>query len=281
MTTLISWVSYSKTGSEPDTPAALYLVSDSRISWGPSSMRWDAGRKVFAPISRPHMFGYFGAVLLPALALGQIVDLINQGALSDDDDQLAFEVESLLALSASRQSNAPLGDFTIVHAYRRGSGRNTRFVVRCLAYKSGSSSWKYSHVFVPTDTDVVVELGSGAAASRLNRKAWDASDSGGLSRAVFSAFVDALRSQKDRFTGGEPQGVAIYKNGAPKLLGFSDRGRLFLNGLQIQPALNSQGIEWIDKLFQRVDPATGKAKQGTRRFGRPTSLSKSAASNEV
>lgn len=236
---------------------------------------------MFAPLSRPHMFGYFGAVLLPALALGQIVDLINQGLLSADDDQLAEEVQALLALSASRQNNAPLGDFTIVHAYRRASGKAARFAVRCLTYRSATSTWKYADANVPTDTDVVLELGSGAAASRLNRKGWDASDSGGLSRAVFSAFVDALRSGTDRFTGGEPQGAAIYKNGAPKILGFSHSKQLFVGGLEIQPALSTQGVEWIDELFQRVDPATGKAKQGSRRFGRPASLAKSPTFDEV
>ena len=72
MTTLQSWVSYSDTGEKPHLPRAVYIASDSRITWGAAHRRWEAGRKVFAAKEYPHLFGYCGDVILPALLIGQI-----------------------------------------------------------------------------------------------------------------------------------------------------------------------------------------------------------------
>jgi hypothetical protein len=58
MTTLIAWVAFTDTGEHPELPRAVYMASDSRITWGSSGRRWDAGRKLFSPHEQPHLFGH-------------------------------------------------------------------------------------------------------------------------------------------------------------------------------------------------------------------------------
>jgi len=82
MTTVIAWISYSDTGESPDLPRAMYMASDSRITWGSRVRRWDAGRKIFSPFKEPHIFEYWGDVVFPSLVLGQLVSAIDHGILA-------------------------------------------------------------------------------------------------------------------------------------------------------------------------------------------------------
>jgi hypothetical protein len=79
MTTLFSWLSVDNRG-----PSSIYIVSDSRITWGSSGKRWDSGRKVFATKSAD-IFGYCGEVLFPSLVLSQLGDLIDRDILWSSD----------------------------------------------------------------------------------------------------------------------------------------------------------------------------------------------------
>ena len=83
MTTLLSWVSFSDAGTSPDKPRAVYLASDSRITWDTADHRWDSGRKIFAPTTAPHLFGFVGDVVLPGLILGQVSAAIEARILID------------------------------------------------------------------------------------------------------------------------------------------------------------------------------------------------------
>lgn len=61
-------------------PASIYIVSDSRISWGEKA-KFDNGRKVFGCKNSPDIFGYCGDVLFPSIVLNQIADIADQGLL--------------------------------------------------------------------------------------------------------------------------------------------------------------------------------------------------------
>jgi len=87
MTTLIAWIVYSATGERPELPRAIYVASDSRITWGSQARRWDAGRKVFNPSKAPHIFGYCGDVVFPSLVLGQVISAI--------DNNIMFEARTV------------------------------------------------------------------------------------------------------------------------------------------------------------------------------------------
>ena len=108
MTTLIGWISY-----DPRAPAALHMASDSRITWGASHRRWDAGRKLFACAASPDLFGYSGDVLYASMVLGQIVAAADAGLLFGVDgdpaarhkaQRLPFAAPRYLALTGSYPS---------------------------------------------------------------------------------------------------------------------------------------------------------------------------------
>lgn len=75
MTSVVVWA-----GVDARAVASVYIGTDSLISWGNVST-WDQGRKTFACVSQPHIFGYWGDVLFPALALPLIAERIDNQVL--------------------------------------------------------------------------------------------------------------------------------------------------------------------------------------------------------
>src|SRR5436309_1944374 len=116
MTTLISWIAVDQ-----HAPSALYLASDSRISWGSQRARWDAGRKLFLCRKYPEIFGYAGDVVFPSLVIGQVADACDAGLLFTDydgADQRHKKVVGAIRMSFTRRHNAPNADFSILHGSR-------------------------------------------------------------------------------------------------------------------------------------------------------------------
>jgi len=272
MTTVLAWISYSDTGERPDLPRAIYVASDSRITWGSQAHRWDAGRKIFAPIKEPHLFGYCGDVVFPSLVLGQLVSAIDQEILFSSEasgaEKNAVILESIKT-SHHRRHNVREQDFTIVHVYRTQDWPSTKFACWAIRYEASNGQWHCCELPLPSKTGTVVALGSGANAARSHADRWAGSDVGGTSRAIFSAFCEAIMSGDDRLSGGMPQISSLYTVGPPRPLGFTERGLLFLHGLQLEPGGAVANVEWRDRLFQRVDPTTMRPLEGARRFARP------------
>jgi hypothetical protein len=272
MTTLLVWVSYTTTGERSDLPRSMYMASDSRITWGSEARRWDAGRKIFAPVKEPHLFGYCGDVVFPSLVLGQLVSAIDQGILFHPDASAVEKNASVLAsikTSHSRRHNVAEQDFEIVHVYRPQDWPSTEFSCWIISYTAKNGQWHCREPLLPSTTGVIISLGSGANAARAYADRWAQSDVGGTSRAIFSAFCDAVMSADDRLTGGVPQILGLYTQGPPRPLGFSERGLLFLHGLQLELSATIANVEWRDRLFQRIDPMTSQPLDGARRFARP------------
>ena len=57
-----------------------YMRQTTAGRWG-NSYQWDQGA-VFACRTQPHIFGYWGEVLFPALSLPVLVDRIDDGPLA-------------------------------------------------------------------------------------------------------------------------------------------------------------------------------------------------------
>lgn len=255
MTTLISWISV-----DSRRPSAIYVVTDSRITWGSQVRRWDSGRKVFAAPT-PDVFGYCGDVLFPSLVLGQIVDLVTRGILwtgdTDPNDRHAVLVE-YLRTAFQRRQNAPNQAFTVVHAARQGSGLGGDFLAWRTDYVPGPRGW--TDVRVDTarhdNSHLVLTLGSGSEPLNQEIEKWRVTPQGGTARSLFSAFCDALETGADPLTGGVPQIVSIDRKSPGKVLGFVADGQRYVHGLPIaySPALES--LEWVDRLFNRMSPAT-------------------------
>lgn len=264
MTTLISWISVDSRG-----PSAIYVVTDSRITWGSQARRWDSGRKVFAAPTAD-VFGYCGDVLFPSLVLGQVVDLVTRGLLwtedTDPTDRHAVLVEYLRTAFA-RRHNAPDQAFTVVHAARRGSGIGSDFLVWRTDYMPGAHGWRDMQLDTEAKghSHVVVTLGSGSAPLKQEIENWRVSPQGGTARSLFSAFCDALQTGADPLTGGVPQIVSVDRKSKGKVLGFIADGQRYLHGLPIDYSPAQESIEWVDRLFNRMSPATLERLSGAQR----------------
>jgi len=272
MTTLASWVTYSKTGEKPELPRAIYIVSDSRITWGSESVRWDAGRKVFNSQKKPHVFGYCGAVVFPSLVLGQIITAIDNEILFESEqtpDEKHERIFRAIRTSHKKSHNNPTMDFTIVHACRSHSWPHTEFLFWQISYKAKTNEWLSNKVDLPHETGIIVSLGSGAPSAENHGRNWQNSNVGGTSRSFFSAFCDSISSGDDKLSGGTPQLGALYTKLPAKSIGIIKDDCYFLHGMEIQPNPMLSNISWKDELFRDVDPCTNKLKQGARPFEKP------------
>lgn len=264
MTTLISWLSVDSRG-----PSAIYVVADSRITWGSQTRRWDSGRKVFAA-STSDVFGYCGDVLFPSLVLGQVIDLVTRGLLWTDDtdpDERHVVLVEYLRTAFARRQNAPDQGFTVVHAARRGAGMKSEFLVWRTDYVPGARGWTDTplHTAEHGRSHVVVTLGSGSEPLNREIENWRVSPQGGTARSLFSAFCDALEVGADPLTGGVPQIVSIDRKSRGKALGFVADGQRYIHGSPIGYSAAQESIEWVDRLFNRMSPASLARLSGAQR----------------
>ncbi len=272
MTTLIAWIAFTDTGKRPELPRAVYMASDSRITWGSSGHRWDAGRKLFSPHEQPHLFGYCGDVVFPSLVLGQISSAIDQGILLDPSasadmkHQVIFES---IKASYDRRHNVREQDFSIVHMLRHGVWPTTAFSGWVIKYRTKTCDWTSEELTIPTKTSLLIALGSGEGKARVHTRMWNDSDAGGTSRAIFSAFCEAISARGNELSGGPPQLSGLYTKQPPKTFGIIRNGGPFLHGLPLKREMALSNIEWRDELFQTIDPTTMSAAKGARRFARP------------
>jgi hypothetical protein len=266
MTTLIAWVSVDGIG-----PSAAYLASDSRITWGPNR-RWDSGRKLFASSTSPDLFGYSGEAFFPSQALSQALDLADRSILwspltRPDDRHIALL--RFLQTAYRRRHNAPEFDFSIVHA-ARGEGRE--FQIWRIDYSGSRRTWDDIPIDmspVATHSNLLLALGSGANNFMVDMRRWKDSAQGNTSRAIFSAFCDALKAGRDPLSGGEPQIVGLTLRGAGQIFGFCTEDEAYLFGSPVAQGDVLSSLEWRDALFQRIDPTTLKLVEGAQRQVRP------------
>lgn len=272
MTTLVSWITYSTTGEKPELPRAIYIASDSRITWGSESLRWDAGRKVFNSREQPHIFGYCGDVVFPSLVLGQIVTAIDNEILFENDrtpDHKHERIFESIKNSYQQGHNHPITDFSIIHAYRSATWPNTDFFFWHISYKAQTHEWFSKKLPLPEKTGIIISLGSGALSAKSHEARWTKSNVGGTSRSFFSAFCDAIASGDDKLSGGAAQLCALYPKPMPKSIGVIKDNRYFLHGMEVYPGPMLSNIEWKDELFRDINPETNMLKEGARHFVRP------------
>ncbi|NTG32637.1 hypothetical protein G6K91_00015 [Agrobacterium rhizogenes] len=266
MTTLISWISFDHRKF-----AAAYVASDSRITWDVAGKkRWDAGRKVFPSKRFPDVFGYAGDVLFPALALSQIVEAIDAGAMFAPDAtpwQRHETIFSALQDSFQRRHQAVDSDFSILHLARSDQDGGPSVHAWCIEYNVGSQKWLDRILHVPSSTGVIARLGSGADAARDYDWRWNRDEP--LSRAIFSSFYDAIASGEDALSGGAPQLAGFYPQKAARPFVVQFDNEIFLNGLPLKQLPDGAQLEARDRLFHRIDPSTGKLVVGAQVHARP------------
>lgn len=256
MTSFLAWV-----GVDSRWPASLYLASDSRISWsaaGSPPRKWDFGRKVFASVRGPHLFGYVGDVTFASLVLSQLTSTADAGVAFDPSagaDRRFASVERTVRTAFDGLPVSEQRDFSVVYATRDGEGTKCAFSLWALHW-SKRRSWYAEQIGMPSVSSSLIVLGSGESYVQRWQDRWRVSSQGDTSRAVFSGFCDALRAGADPLSGGPPQVVGLYRIGHGKTLGIVTASGPHIFGLPVDTGTADalEGVKWHNEAFERVTP---------------------------
>lgn len=255
-------------------PCGLYFITDSRITWGSSDHRWDAGQKTFASRRFPDVFGYCGDAYFPPMMLRQVVDQLDAGLIClDNTPPERHRIAIARALEVAMQGvvgRPPMLPFTIYHGAREGDGMSASFRLWQMRYSPGNGSWSTAEC--PIDTDhsyLVTHDGSGSNVIRRRETDWKKTEAAGTSRSAVWAFCEALQSGQDPLSGGPPQLVGLWRTGAGKTFGFFWHGKPYLAGMQVQASASPEEIKWFNHLFERCDGATGKRLKSAQKHVKP------------
>ena len=267
MTSLISWI-----GVDSRAPSSIYLASDSRITWG-NKGTWDNARKVFGSTNYPELLGYCGDVLFPSQALGQLIDLIDLG-LFDDNDTPEDKWSAIVDILQKSYEDYPTdhrNPFTIVYCTRKGSGMTLSLHMFMVSWSATGWS-RYEPIDLPTHSGIIRIFGSGESVVKKYYNRWNATGVKRTSRCVFGAFCDAIRSGEDKFTGGGPQLVGVYRQEAAKSIGVIYEGNRYLHGLPVCESASLDAVEWRNDIFEVCDWRTMKRLPEAQRHARPREL---------
>lgn len=265
MTSLAAWVAVDARGT-----SALYLVSDSRLTWAPTGLEWSLGRKLFASKTTSDIFGYCGDVMFPSLVLGQLESLLNSSVLFASREPPNERHEVIVRMIQSSLESYPAtrrADFSIIHGAREHAGLQSLFHLWKLDW-SAQLGWADTGVDLPNESRVALALGSGAGAFVEWEKRWQR-PLGRVSRAVFGAFCDALESGADPKTGGAPQLVRLYRDGPGSVVGVISEGQRFIYGISVPPGEGVHSVEWRNTQFERCDANTMAILESAQRQPRP------------
>jgi hypothetical protein len=251
---------------------SLYIASDSRITWG-KAYTWDQGRKIFVSSSFPHIFGYWGDVLFPALALPVLIDRVDRGLLKEGDSGWQENIEQAVRRLWSNYPVPERRDLGVVHGFRSGDGTKCTFKFAILTYEALTDTWDTRVVPMPSMSSILHIAGSGSQSVRRAHKLWQASGAMGTSRAVFSAFCESICSGIDQKTGGPAQLAGLYRIGSGRLFGFVRNNQRYFAGATLIGGEHAESVEWRNDLFERVDGVTKLRIQGAQKHRKRTNNS--------
>ncbi|WP_343973734.1 hypothetical protein [Kribbella koreensis] len=251
MTTIVAWA-----GVDQRKVASVYIASDSRISWG--SHQWNQGRKTFAATGTPHIFGYWGDVLFPSIALPTVLDELEAGVIRPRGSAFG-EIGSSIRRLWNDYPKQEQRDLGIIMATRRRDAMMSVFELAVMTYEAKTDTWHIDDVEMPDRSSRLHIAGTGAYEVRNAENLWQESSHKRTSRAVYSAFAEALAQGKDRNSGGGPQLVGLRRIGPGIRFGIFHQGQRYIAGARIpQASARSAEVEWFNELFERVDGANGR-----------------------
>ena len=254
MTTFVAWVGVDSRGA-----ASLNFAADSRISWGSTGKpHWDMGRKTFASIFSPDIFGYVNDVMFPSMIIGQIINVIDSGGLFKLNDSCETRFNKVVKHIKNSHNLYPSeyrNSFCIFHGSRQGTGLTSNFEVNTIAWDKETGRWTLNSISIPEFSSAIIVDGSGTNSVHKWSKRWNSSSQGRTSRAVFSSFCSAITSCEDKFTNGMPQLVSLYRKDFGKTIGFVNEGKKYISGMEVLSSTDtiSENIEWRNKYFERYD----------------------------
>lgn len=257
MTTITAWAAVDRGVS------AVYIASDSRITWGQGDL-WDRGRKTFASHTEPYVFGYWGDVLFPAMALPQVIESIDHNLVPLNANRPYGPVGSLIRRLWLDYPISQRRDCGILLAHRLGSGMKSVFSLAVFTYGAKEDKWRRRSIPMPDRSAELRIAGSGTAVVRNAKKLWDDSPHRHTSRAVYSAFCEGLASGQDPLSGGGPQLVRLRRMGNGETLGATIGASRFFAGAKVRSSDVTLGVDWFNELFERIDGATLKRLAGAQ-----------------
>lgn len=268
MTSIAATISLDQRG-----PSAIYIISDSRITWGNKHSHWDAGRKTYASKISPDVFGFFGDAFFPSMILGQIVDQIDLGLLFVGDTS-AYERHkkyiSLFKSSIGRAKKTPIVNFSIIHASRDGEFMDSSFKLWKTCYNAENKTWNDEEIIINSnESALLLSGGSGKSTIEKTQNLYNSSPIKGTSRSVIMSFCDSIRSQIDPLSAPPPQLVGIWRKGSGQSFGIIYNKRRFIGGIEAQSAQDYPKIQWFNEKFERCDGKTKVVAAGAAKHLKP------------
>jgi hypothetical protein len=261
MTSLAAMVARDSRG-----PSSLYLMTDSRITWGESSQHWDAGRKTFASPVGADIFGYCGDAYFMPMTLGQVISIAAAKILdlsSPEADMRHQLILSLLTPSLSMIKTKHVLPMTLFHGARDSELMTSRFRLWRSQFDPKTMSWSDEELVVEDRSYLAAINGSGKTHVESYERKVAKTSAAGTSRAAVHAFCSSLRSSADPFSGGAPQLVGLWRKGPARQFGFFWNGKSFVGGMQVTSDLDRESMDWFNHLFERCDGRTGQRLAGS------------------
>lgn len=261
MTSLAAAISRDDRG-----PCALYLITDSRITWLSPSERWDAGRKTFPSPKSADVFGYCGDAYFMPIALSQVLNMVACGVI-DLEGTSAQQRHSMildqLKNSLGRISTKYASPVTVFHGAREGELMLSTFRLWRSEYRPALKSWITDVELPVEDRSYLAKIdGSGTTTVKKYESRISGTAAAGTSRAAIHAFCKSLQSGEDPYSGGPPQMVGLWRIGPARQFGFVWQDRFFVAGMEANKSAGRKNIDWFNDHFERCDPNTGKRRQG-------------------
>jgi hypothetical protein len=268
VTSLISWY-----GTDPHGVTSMYIASDSQVTYANANgiiVNKEHRRKVFWATATRDIFGYCGSAdaefTLDALCV-ELESGQHWTAETPAADRANRVVQYLN--SFCKRSTLPL---RILHGSAVGHRRRD-MVFSHFEYvqDGGCISYQKHPIALGAPSGVLAIRGSGNTPVSTAVLDWDRSEHGRTSRAIFSAFCDAIASHSDPYTGGAPQLVGLFARGTVEPHGVLYNEAAFFQGVEIKGASDriALGIEWRNPLFERCAPDTLARVLGAQRHCRP------------
>lgn len=252
MTTLVSWVTYDQRG-----PASLYIASDSRFSWEKRAC-WDSGRKIHFSNKYPVILGFCGDVMFCSQVISQVISYIDACDIFEKDVNTDTRFDLVFNLIKRSFGDYPvvfaLESFQILYATRESRRCFHTYIIKWDKNKSKDQRWSTRKLSIPSQTDLIVTLGSGGRPYRKHyEEIYSKSEIGGLSRSFYSSLSSHIDSGKDPYTGGPIQLASLTNIGGSNALGVIKNNKRYLYGMEIDPHEKINNIRWVNDLFENCD----------------------------
>lgn len=269
MTSLAATLSY-----DDRKPSGLYIVTDSSVTWNRDPhRRWDACQKTFASQTTPDIFGYVGDALFASTIIRQVVEQFNIQLISENDntsEERHEKFKKLLEIALDKRQGSDFDGATIFHGSRDGEYMDSQFRLwKTWLPKSVNHIYDNEIEIDKNHSYIVYRDGSGANQIQNADLQWKGTYAEQTSRSAMWSFFDALDSRVDKFSGGAPQLVGIWRKGCARNFGLWWHGKRYISGMEVLDGSSFKNIDWFNNLFERCNEIDGQLLKGAKPQPKP------------